>query len=147
MDFHTAKGYSWKSSKSPSSTTATGSSSTTTTNTTTTATTTDKTKSQQQQIVGGGTLRARENQEFRHWMDRAIEASALRIAQNRFVPEQTVVTNTPEVSSLTSVTTVSLIFHLLILKRLLFLLLTIMIKYMYSHHNIVIEVRKKQTII
>lgn len=35
-----------------------------------------------------GTLRARESQEFRHWIDRTIEASALRIAQNRFVPEQ-----------------------------------------------------------
>ncbi|KAI9256544.1 MED6 mediator sub complex component-domain-containing protein [Phascolomyces articulosus] len=80
MDFHPAKGYSWKSSK---------------------PTSTEKAKGQQ------GTLRARENQEFRHWMDRAIEASALRIAQNRFVPEQTVVANTPEVGSLTSVATSS----------------------------------------
>ncbi|KAI8146337.1 MED6 mediator sub complex component-domain-containing protein [Fennellomyces sp. T-0311] len=80
MDFHPAKGYSWKTSKSAS---------------------TEKPKGQQ------GTLRARENQEFRHWMDRAIEASALRIAQNRFVPDQAVAVGTPEVSSLASVATVS----------------------------------------
>ena len=158
MDFHPAKGYSWKSSKSPSTTTtATASSSSTTT-----AMTTDKTKSgsqqqqQQQQVVvgGGGTLRARENQEFRHWMDRAIEASALRIAQNRFVPEQTVVANTPEVGSLTSVATVSfLLFEKLFVAVIFFLLLLLLLimipffKIFYSHHNIRIEVKKTPPII
>lgn len=36
-----------------------------------------------------GTLRARENQEFRLLMDRAIETSAMRIAQSRQALSQT----------------------------------------------------------
>ncbi|KAJ8661898.1 hypothetical protein O0I10_002229 [Lichtheimia ornata] len=64
MDFDPSKGYSWQAPKSSSASS-------------------DKKTSGQ-----SGTLRARESQEFRHWIDRTIEASALRIAQNRFVPEQ-----------------------------------------------------------
>ncbi|KAG0176333.1 Mediator of RNA polymerase II transcription subunit 6 [Apophysomyces sp. BC1034] len=54
MDFHPSKGYSWKSKAA------------------------DK-----KDMTPLGTLRAQENQAFRHWMDRAIETSAARIPQNR----------------------------------------------------------------
>ncbi|OAD76019.1 hypothetical protein PHYBLDRAFT_143006 [Phycomyces blakesleeanus NRRL 1555(-)] len=65
MEFHPAKGYSWKANNSTNEkqpVTAIP----------------EKTRGPQP-----SKLRAQENQAFRHWMDRAIEASAARIAQTR----------------------------------------------------------------
>ncbi|KAI9032655.1 MED6 mediator sub complex component-domain-containing protein [Phycomyces nitens] len=64
MEFHPAKGYSWKANNPTNEKSTTG--------------TPEKTRGPQP-----SKLRAQENQAFRHWMDCAIEASATRIAQTR----------------------------------------------------------------
>lgn len=56
MEFHPSKGYSWKTSTAATAKTATPAKS---------------------------VLRAQETQVFRHWMDRAIEASSLKVIQAR----------------------------------------------------------------
>jgi mediator of RNA polymerase II transcription subunit 6 len=57
MDFHPAKGYSWKSQ--------------------------NELTSSQKKAIDIPRLRAQETQAFRHYMDRAIESSAIKIAQTR----------------------------------------------------------------
>lgn len=77
MDFHPAKGYSWKTSADTSKKSASSSEKsplTAKSASTNTASTSHTAKSN---------LRAQETQVFRHWMDRAIETASIKVTQAR----------------------------------------------------------------
>lgn len=79
MDFHPAKGYSWKTStdtNKKSTSSSEKSPLTAKSATTNTANTSNTAKSN---------LRAQETQVFRHWMDRAIETASIKVTQARQV--------------------------------------------------------------
>lgn len=76
MEFYPSKGYTWKSAADTPSTSA---------KKTPTSAATDKTPAPSTAVVNTAksVLRAQETQAFRHWMDRAIETSSLKIMQTR----------------------------------------------------------------